>query len=353
LISGGAEIIVPGADTVNSKSIQGTAAAIEKAGAKALNYGAKVLSGEASLIDDSLNLLGAGKAKIWEIGESAISKATSVVDDAWSTLNSVKAGIIRSGERAIAETTTNIRRVLNDVDHIGGGVINELLPKPALVTGETIAVPSKNTISEHLGLDKPYFSSSTDGIGSGHVGSSGKAVRRDDYMYSHEGPVNKNGEQTYKSYIDKETGDLHPSNVNGEATVVTHIRGKRNGVGEGSKSDSAYTSFTEGVSGDAHFGEKEIFLDLAQLRSDIANKQVVGVKILENKTLLKFFERRVRNAETILAQEKLIGTQNLKVYKGAVSTANHDLDNLRSTKEILIKGIIPSKYLKTTQGESL
>jgi RHS repeat-associated protein len=121
LVSGTAEIIVPGVDIVKSKGIQGTAAAIKNAGTKALNYGTRVLSGEASLIDDSLGILNAGKAKILAAGESLIAKATSVVDDAWQALGSVKSGVIRVGENAIEGATAFRDKVRGTIDEIWQG----------------------------------------------------------------------------------------------------------------------------------------------------------------------------------------------------------------------------------------
>jgi hypothetical protein len=108
--------------------------------------------------------------------------------------------------------------VLNDVDHIGGGVINNLLPKPALVTGETIAAPSKNTISEHLGLDKPYFSASTDGIGGNSQHLSSSAGNKSAY----EGLV-KNKESVTLELFGGETGQI-PGAINIDIEAVRGIK---------------------------------------------------------------------------------------------------------------------------------
>jgi Pretoxin HINT domain len=177
-------------------------------------------------------------------------------------------------------------------------------------------------------------------------------VRRDDYMYSHEGPVNPKGQQTYKSYIDEDTGNLHPANSAGTATIATHVRGGKK-VGPGTKSDSPYTSFSEDTHNSTFFGTNEIHLDLAQLKADIAAKKIRDIVIVDHKTMLKIFERRLDIAERTLSDRMALGNQKINglatvgTLRDEVRLAKKDLDNVKDAKEVLVKGVIPARYLKT------
>jgi hypothetical protein len=178
----------------------------------------------------------------------------------------------------------------------------------------------------------------------GASGSSG-LIRRDDYMNSHKGLVNTKGQQTYKSYIDENTGNLYPANAEGTATIATHVRGGKR-AGAGTKSDSPYTSFSEGSHNDTYFGDKEIFLDVTQLKADIIARKVTDTTVIDHRTMLKIFERRVEIAGNNLNSQKLTGVKKIGAYERELQLAEKDLVNVINAKEVLIKGIVPANYLK-------
>jgi RHS repeat-associated protein len=234
-------------------------------------------------------VLGAGARQLGKIGvvENAIAKATAVGENVWNSASQKASDSLRKWITIQAEGRANVW------------------------TSETGAI----NLSEANDL-----------------------VRRDRTMYSREGTINRKGEQTYKSYIDENTGDLYPANADGSATIATHVRGQAK-VGVGTKSDSSYTSFSEGSHESTFFGENKIRLDLNRLKADIKSREVRRIVVIDHPTMTKIFERRLE-----LAQRKL---EAGKILKDDFNLIKRDLDNVYKHKEVLIKGIVPSKYLNT------
>lgn len=103
-----------------------------------------------------------------------------------------------------------------------------------------------------------------------------------------------------------------------------------------------YLGVTPEGAGDPYFGNKEIGLDIHRLKADIANKEISGIRIIDNPTMKKIFERRM-----VLAQRAFDNSTSStrKDLKGKLASAIYDLGNTTTTNEVLIKGIIPNKYL--------
>jgi RHS repeat-associated protein len=121
------------------------------------------------------------------------------------------------------------------------GVVENAIAK-ATVVGENVWNSASQKASDSL---RKWIKIQAEGRANGwtsetgaiNFGEANDLVRRDITMYSREGKINRKGEQTYKSYIDENTGDLYPANADGSATIATHVRGQAK-VGAGTKSSS-------------------------------------------------------------------------------------------------------------------
>lgn len=156
--------------------------------------------------------------------------------------------------------------------------------------------------------------------------------RRDNYASSSEG----RNPGSRKSYIDEE-GNLNPANKDGSATATQHVRGS-----EPAKSDSPYTSFSEeGTGNPKNYGDKEITVDRGRLSRDIESGKVKDVEIIENKDLLRIHDETIAKA-----QERYNANQTPKNLE-RLNRAQMDKQNSIRDNEVLIKGVVPKKYIKT------
>jgi outer membrane lipoprotein SlyB len=138
-----------------------------------------------------------------------------------------------------------------------------------------------------------------------------------------------------KSHIN-EDGDLVPANKDGKATIQDHIRGS-----EPRKSDSPYTSFSEGKPGiGKKYGENIIELDINTLKKDIANGKVKDVEIIRPEEVQSELQSKLDEAKQ--RHESNPTEKNLE----RVEAAQRDLNNATRDRETLIKGEVPSKYIK-------
>lgn len=147
-----------------------------------------------------------------------------------------------------------------------------------------------------------------------------KVYRGDDYAFE---AVNSSGLR--KSHITPE-GDLMPADPTGQfggkpVDIVNHINPSLDWKAKG---HSPYTSFSESFKEVAcSFGKTHISLDLKALRHDIARGAVKDVEIID---------------QTDIAAHIKMSSKG-EIWK------QHALECSRAEKEILIRGIIPKKYL--------
>ena len=224
---------------------------------------------------------------------------------------------------------------------IGAGILIAAFGIEAAIIGYVVTSIIGDAADKYLGEGWGDIINGTLGflaLGLGAVASRRGAVpedvitRKDNYAQSSEGRI----PGSRKSYIDEE-GNLNPANKDGNATPIQHVRGS-----EPAKSDSPYTSFSEeGTSSPKNYGDKEISIDRGKLRNDIESGKVKDVEIIENKGLLRMHDEAIAKA-----QERYDANPSPKNLE-RLERANMDKQNSLRDNEVLIKGVVPKKYIKT------
>ena len=157
-----------------------------------------------------------------------------------------------------------------------------------------------------------------------------KVTRGDDNFTS---PTNAKGGR--KSHID-EDGNLKPANPNGDTTVSQHVRGGRD-----VKDNSPYTSTSSEGSGTAKtYGDNSIEIDTKRLQQDIDAGKVKDVEIIPPKKVQTELQNKVD------ASQKRYDNNPSPRNEIRLERAQGDLDNAIRDNETLIKGTIPSDYIK-------
>ena len=128
------------------------------------------------------------------------------------------------------------------------------------------------------------------------------------------------------------SGDLVPASKDGfykgrQVTVTEHILG---GYRKGAKSNSPYTSFTNNNNVIGNYGENTIELDISALRKDIQSGKVKDVVILSPKQIQKLIELDIISCG---------------FWK------NRAINWTERDNEYLIKGVVPSQYIKVSSKE--
>ncbi|CAN5119949.1 hypothetical protein BH11CYA1_BH11CYA1_49350 [soil metagenome] len=129
-----------------------------------------------------------------------------------------------------------------------------------------------------------------------------------------------------KSHITAQ-GDLTPADPSGiyngkPVDIVEHINPL---INANAKGHSPYTSFSELSSEVAmSFGKTHITLDLKALRHDIASGALKNVEAIDQADMAAHIQRSMKG----------------EIHK------QHALECARAEREVLIKGIIPKKYLR-------
>ncbi|MDQ0214638.1 hypothetical protein J2S13_001035 [Oikeobacillus pervagus] len=168
--------------------------------------------------------------------------------------------------------------------------------------------------------------SGTKGIDNPSVTNKSNLYRGDSLLHS---PTRPNG--IGKPHISS-SGDLVPASKDGlykgrQVTVIEHILG---GYRKGAKSNSPYTSFTNNKNVIGNYGENSIELDISALRKDIQSGKVKDVVILSPKQIQKLIERDVISSD---------------FWK------NRAINWTKRDNEYLIKGEVPSQYIKVSSKE--
>jgi hypothetical protein len=155
--------------------------------------------------------------------------------------------------------------------------------------------------------------------------------RQDNKPYSNEGRQ----PGRLKSSID-ENGNLVPANKDGTATIQDHVRGA-----EPKKSNSPYTSFSEGKPGiGKKYGDNVIEVDIKKLEADIASGKVKDVEVIRPKEVQAELQRKID-----AAQQKYDNNPTENNAKRLEAT-KQDLEHARRDAEVLVKGEVPSEYIK-------
>ncbi len=136
-----------------------------------------------------------------------------------------------------------------------------------------------------------------------------------------------------KAYIDGD-GNLVPANPNGTGSVVSHVRG-------GNSSESPYISTTDLTVSNStkHYGNQQISIKTRKLQLDIDAGRMSDVEIITHDELVSQFTNRVQQAQVRYTNNPT--PKNLL----ALDRANLDLQNVIRDGEVLIKGIVPKKYI--------
>lgn len=143
-----------------------------------------------------------------------------------------------------------------------------------------------------------------------------------------------------KSFIDA-AGNLSPANPLGQATIQDHIRGS-----EPRKSDSPYTS-TSGVQNvGKSYGDHEIRIDREGLTQAIASGEVTDVAIIPNAEIVAHLQSKLDAAQT------RFDNNPSKKNQEAVNRAKGDIENTTRDQEILVKGVVPAKFVQVTKKPS-
>jgi hypothetical protein len=143
-----------------------------------------------------------------------------------------------------------------------------------------------------------------------------------------------------KSFIDA-AGNLSPANPAGNATIQDHVRGS-----EPRKSDSPYTSTSAALQAGKSYGDHEIRIDHAGLAQGIAQGEVVGVEIISNDQVVQHLEAKRAEAQ---ARFDLAPSAKNKVR---LARAQGDIENSRRDQEVLVKGVVPAKYVEVIKKSS-
>jgi hypothetical protein len=156
-----------------------------------------------------------------------------------------------------------------------------------------------------------------------------------------------------KSYIDDD-GDLIPVDPEGKTSPLEHIYGS-----QPAKGNSPYTSFLTEEGGIAKtYGSHEIELALGPLQSDIANGKLSGVEVLTPSDLERMIKKDIKAIAPAAEPEEGIagGPEGIDEYVASLGLSRSNsaklarrllaLFNTTRDREYLIRGSIPSKYLK-------
>ena len=138
-----------------------------------------------------------------------------------------------------------------------------------------------------------------------------------------------------KSYID-DNGDLKPANTEGSTTIQQHVRGGSK------KDDSPYTSTTDPkYSGNPkEYGDNQISINTRQLQKDINSGKVKDTEIVTPKRVQAELQNKVDTAQ------KRYDANPTKNNERRLKDAERDLTHAKRDNECLIKGCVPSKYIK-------
>lgn len=160
--------------------------------------------------------------------------------------------------------------------------------------------------------------------------------REDNFPYSNQGKALGR----LKSFIDAD-GNLSPANPAGKATIQDHVRGS-----EPRKSDSPYTSTSAAQNVGKSYGDHEIRINHEGLAQGIASGEVSGVEIISNDQVVEHLE--AKRAEAQARYDRSPTPKN----QLSLARAQGDIDNSRRDQEILVKGVVPAKYVEVTKKPS-
>ncbi|WP_017478045.1 DUF637 domain-containing protein [Pseudomonas sp. PAMC 26793] len=161
-----------------------------------------------------------------------------------------------------------------------------------------------------------------------------KFVFRSDNNFS--SPVNEKG--ALKAYINADN-ELVPPNPNGGGSIQSHIRG-------GNSKDSPYISTTDPVvAGEIKsYGANQVAIDVGQMQKDIDAGKLANVEFIDNVKVKSALQQKIDQAERKYASNA--SDENARRLKAA----QKDLENASRDGECLIKGCVPSKYIKPVKN---
>ncbi|MET3535996.1 hypothetical protein [Chryseobacterium limigenitum] len=220
-------------------------------------------------------------------------------------------------------------------------------PKPAVEEPNAGGDKDGNTTSKEEGNRTPEDEGTNGSKGQGESkgkpkeGDEGNAYEESIYRQDSR-PNSSEGSKPgrVKSSVN-ENGDVVPANKDGQATVADHVRGS-----EPKKSDSPYTSFSEGKPGvGKKYGDNVIEVDIKKLEADIANGKVKDVEVLRPEKVQAELQGKVDAAKSRYDANPT--PKNME----RLQNAQRDLDNTIRDREVLIKGQIPAEYIKVYPNE--
>ena len=137
-----------------------------------------------------------------------------------------------------------------------------------------------------------------------------------------------------KAYID-DKGDLVPPNIDGTGSIQSHIRG-------GNSENTPYISTTDPnfSQNSKDYGGQQIKINTQRLQEDIDAGKISGTKIITHTQIRQELQSKVDVAQV------RFDTNPSKKNKDKLADAQKDLSHAIRDGECLIKGCVPSEYLK-------
>jgi hypothetical protein len=309
-------------------------------GGAMVGLGGGVLSGAYSLALPTLSSIGANVAG----GFTGVFGATRVLFGANALANDNAVGNVNGGGDALGSFTEGAIPEIGSIKRIATGQAH---PSDALLLLYLLHLktpaPKENVAPKEEPTAKPKeeevvkpTEAEPQANAKGNNGKKGEAYESPVYRQDNK-PYSNEGRQPgrLKSGID-ENGDLLPANKDGTATIQDHVRGT-----EPKKSDSPYTSFSEGKPGiGKKYGDNVIELDVKKLEGDIANGKVKDVEVIRPKEVQSELQKKIDSAEQKYNNNPT--ENNLK----RLEAAKQDLEHAQRDAEVLVKGKIPAEYIK-------
>ena len=155
-------------------------------------------------------------------------------------------------------------------------------------------------------------------------------VTRNDHDFS----ATENYKGKPKAHIN-ENGDLVPPNIDGTGSIQSHIRG-------GNSENTPYISTTDPSfsQNSKDYGGQQIKINTQRLQEDIDAGKVSGTKIITHTQIRQELQSKVD-----VAQARFDANPSKK-NKDKLADAQTDLSHAIRDGECLIKGCVPSEYLK-------
>ncbi|SFF82465.1 Membrane proteinase PrsW, cleaves anti-sigma factor RsiW, M82 family [Planifilum fulgidum] len=163
--------------------------------------------------------------------------------------------------------------------------------------------------------------------------------RADNDFYSKTRPSQSGKTEIPKAHLD-EMGNLIPANPNGRASITEHILNIN-------KHDSPYISTTSEQGISKRYGKQRIQIDLDKLQEAISKGEVQAEIIGQDRIIQELkqsLEMKKQELNQLIQRENYSKRRYDKLIESIIKLENA-IENTRRDKEILIKGIVPNRFI--------